>query len=354
LELWPDLCEQVAWRLLVLTEQLRPAMDALEQREDDPDRLGRLYQVDHGVTRMRRVARDLRVLAGRGGEEFAGHTTSLVDVIRVATSAIEHYDRVSIGPVAELAVVAYAADDVASVLAALADNATRYSPSVVRISAHLLADGGVMLRVEDAGLGIDPGWLAALNSTLDRPPSEIGALNGRHTGFPVVHRLASRHGLRVQLARREPRGLGAGGAVTGTIAMVVLPAPMLCEIPDAPSMTGIPAREPFAAAGAGSAAGAAAPGRLRRVDSPAADGTAGEDPASSGGQVAVTANGLPRRERASIRTPMRGRRLERGGRRDASGDSFAFAEDLRSFSAGQPAATAGADDHRSDGEGQEP
>ncbi len=227
---WAEVCEQFAWRLLVLTEQMRPVLDVLESGERDPDCLARLYEVDHGVTRMRRVARDLRVLAGRGGEEIAGHASSLLDVVRMAASAIEHYGRVSAGPVAELAVVAYAADDMASVLAALADNATRYSPSMVTVSAHLLADGSVMVRVEDGGLGMEPGWLAALNGTLAGPVPPAGVA-GRHTGFEVVRRLARRHGLRVQLARRDPPGPGAGGNVTGTIAMVGIPPALVCEIP---------------------------------------------------------------------------------------------------------------------------
>ncbi|MBO0789108.1 MAG: ATP-binding protein, partial [Actinobacteria bacterium] len=242
---WAELSEQIAWRLLVLTEQARPALDELEDGEDDPERLARLYQVDHAVTRIRRVARDLRVLADRGSEEVAGHTTSLLDVIRVAASAIEHYGRVTIGPVAELAVVPYAADDVASLLAALADNATRYSPSPVTVSAHLLADGSVMLRVEDAGLGIDSGGLDALNTALSGPVPSVGVLNGRHTGFAVIHRLARRHGLRVQLARRQPPGRAGAGSVSGTIAMAVIPAPLLCEIPGefAPAGRGIGQRQ---------------------------------------------------------------------------------------------------------------
>src|SRR5260370_13898162 len=172
-EAWEEICEQFAWRLLVLTEQLRPELDEMESCEEDPDRLARLYQVDHGVTRMRRVARDLRVLVGRGGEEIAGHPHSLLDVIRMAASAIEHYGRLSIGPVAELAVVAYAADDPASLLAALADNPTRYSPSPVAVSAHLPDDGRAMLRGAEAGLGTVPVWLAPLNHTQVGPPAPL-------------------------------------------------------------------------------------------------------------------------------------------------------------------------------------
>ncbi len=320
---WAEVCEQFAWRLLVLTEQMRPVLDVLESGERDPDCLARLYEVDHGVTRMRRVARDLRVLAGRGGEEIAGHATSLLDVVRMAASAIEHYGRVSVGPVAELAVVAYAADDMASVLAALADNATRYSPSMVTVSAHLLADGSVMVRVEDAGLGMEPGWLAALNGTLAGPVPPAGVA-GRHTGFEVVRRLARRHGLRVQLARRDPPGPGAGGNVTGTIAMVGIPPALVCEIPG-------PAPAPAAGE---RVSGPPAPAGSLPAWPPARRGPDPVVPPHRGpGQGA--GGRLPRREPGSVRVPSRRERAAAGqaAAPDPAAGGLAFAADLQAFGA---------------------
>ncbi len=343
-EAWADVCEQFAWRLLVLTEQLRPVLDGLESSENDPDRLARLYQLDHGVTRTRRVARDLRVLVGRGGEEIAEHTTSLLDVIRMAASAIEQYGRLSIGPVAELAVVAYAADDVASVLAALTDNATRYSPTQVTVSAHLLSDGGVMLRVEDTGMGIDTRWLAALNGVLDGPVPEAGVINGRHTGFTVVHRLARRHGLRVQLASRQPAGHG-GGAVSGTIAMVVVPAPLLCEIPDMPPAERQAGLRPAAA---GVPTSQPRPGRAPAQPGPAVP--------RQGRPASEHAEALPRREPKSVRTPSRRpRQAQPEAAPDPVADGLAFANDLRAFSAavssGQRAGNNAGADRPGDAEG---
>lgn len=330
---WGEVSEQFAWRLLVLTEQLRTALDDLEASEEDPDRLAQLYLVDHGVTRMRRVARDLRVLGGRASEEIAGHTTSLLDIIRMAASSIEHYSRVSIGPVAELAVVAYAADDVASLLAALTDNATRYSPSTVTVSAHLLADGGVMLRVEDTGLGIESGWLTGLNNVLAGPLPDPGIFNftGRHTGFAVVHRLARRHGLRVQLARREPPAGGAPGSASGTIAMVVVPASLLCEIPGQPLAPAAERRPPAVER----RALAAQPARPRPSRPPVLPATAAvtvppqDRPAREGASV------LPRREPGSVRTPARRTEpaAEQQDTPDPAADGLAFAADLQAFSA---------------------
>ncbi|MBA9003903.1 ATP-binding protein [Thermomonospora cellulosilytica] len=316
---WPVVAEQFALRMMLLAEELRPALDRLENDEDDPERLERLYRVDHAVTRMRRAARELRVLAGREGEELDGHTSSLVDVIRVATSAIERYTQVVIGTVAELAVVAYAADDVAALLAALLDNATRYSRGAVTVSGHLLQDGAVMLRIEDTGIGIDAGRLAEINRRLAGPVPQIDDQAGIHTGFPVVHRLARRHDIAVRLACRAAT---AGGGSGGTTAMVTVPAGLLCEIPAEP------AAPPAPEGGSAEPAEQGPSGHLTMVRQ--------VEPAAP-----VTPGGLPRRERASLRG--NGAAAGSGPAAPAAGDTTAeeaaaarrsFAADLDAFAAG--------------------
>jgi hypothetical protein len=220
---WPEICDQFGSRLLVLAEQVRTSLNALEAGEDDPDRLKRLYQVDHAVTRMRLASRQLRTLAGRDEERRAGFTTSLVDVIRMASSAIEWYHQVSIGPVTELAVLGYAADDIATLMSALLDNATRYSPGMVNVSCHLLEEGGVMFRIEDTGLGIARDQISRLNAAFAGAVPDVNESTARHTGFPVVHRIARKHSIGVRFASRRRPG-------TGTLAMVTVPPQLLCAI----------------------------------------------------------------------------------------------------------------------------
>ncbi len=220
---WPDICDQFGRRMLVLTEQLRASINELEAGEEDPERLWRLYRVDHAVTRMRLASRQLRTLAGRSERQLAGFTTSLLDVIRMAASAIERYTQVSVGRVTDLAVLGYAADDVAALIAALLDNATRYSPGPVTVSCHLLQEGGVMFRIEDAGSGLGPDQVATLNAIFAGPVPEVDEQTARHTGFPVVHRIARKHSIGVRLAARPLPGCG-------TVAMVLLPPQLLCEI----------------------------------------------------------------------------------------------------------------------------
>ena len=249
---WPQICDQFGSHLLVLAEQLRSSLNVLEAGEDDPERLKRLYQVDHAVTRMRLASRQLRTLAGRDDTRLAGFTTSLIDLIRMASSAIEWYPQVSVGPVAELAVPGYAADDVATLLSALLDNATRYSPGTVTVSCHLLQEGGVMFRVEDTGLGIGRDKVRRLNAAFAGPVPEVDESTARHTGFPVVHRLASKHSISVRFASRRQPG-------TGTLAMVILPPQLVCAIPAQPAPRPPAPAEPANEAAARSAASALPP-----------------------------------------------------------------------------------------------
>ncbi|MGP4023118.1 ATP-binding protein [Actinomadura sp. 3N407] len=324
---WPGVCEQFSQQVLLLAEQLRPSLDELEGEEEDPDRLQLLYQVDHAVTRMRRAAREMSVLAGSGIEEMAGHTTSLVDVVRLAESSIERYTQVVIGKVVELAVVAYAADDVASLAVVLMDNATRYSPSTVTVSAHLLDNGAVMMRIEDSGIGIAPDRLQDVNEMLAGPVRPIGPETARHTGFPVAHRLARKHGIGVRLACRP----AANGSPRGTVAMIVIPPALLCELVDEPPAP--PARSPRRdGARDRSMAHLTVAGPVQAPDSPAGLGPA-PAPGSDGPDP------LPRRQSMSLRrsepkaeptATLRSETAAAGG--EASARSFA--DDLEAFTTG--------------------
>lgn len=224
---WPETMDQFGLQLLTLAEEMRMSLDELEADEGDPERLQRLYKVDHAVTRMRRASRDLRTLAGRAEDEMGGVDTSLLDVIRMALSSIERYTQVTIGRVTEFSVIGYAADDVACLLAALLDNATKYSPGTVSVSAHLSDDGSVLFRVEDTGIGIPASAVEPLNAVLAGAVPQLDERSGRHTGFPVVHRIARKHAIGVRLASRPSPS-------SGTIVMVTVPPQLLCELPVEP------------------------------------------------------------------------------------------------------------------------
>ncbi|HEX3649099.1 MAG TPA: ATP-binding protein, partial [Pseudonocardiaceae bacterium] len=193
-------CATIALRDLNLVDSLLAQLEQLEASEDDPDALAQLYGLDHLATRLRRNAENLRVLAGQEAGGSSDETSSLLDVIRAALSSIEQYPRVEVGRVAPLAVVGFAADDISRLLAELLDNATTQSPPTVTVlvSAHLTERGSVLLRVEDAGIGMPDERQQELNDWLTEPPLlDSGAIE--HMGLAVVRRLAHKHNARVTL-----------------------------------------------------------------------------------------------------------------------------------------------------------
>ena len=101
-------------------------------------------------------------------------------------------------------------------MAALLDNATRYSPGTVTVSGHLLEDGGVMFRVEDTGIGLGPDQVAALNAVFAGPVPDVTSGPGGTPGSPSC--TGSRASTRS--ASGSPR---AHCPSSGTVAMVTLP-----------------------------------------------------------------------------------------------------------------------------------
>lgn len=335
---WPDICDQFGLHLLVLAEQLRASLDELEVDEADPERLHRLYKVDHAVTRMRRASRDLRTLAGRSEEELAGFTTSLLDVIRMAASAIERYTQVSVGRVTDLAVLGYAADDVGALMAALLDNATRYSPGTVTVSGHLLEDGGVMFRIEDTGIGFGPDQVATLNAAFAGPVPDVDERTGHHTGFPVVHRIARKHSIAVRLASRPL-------PASGTVAMVTLPPHLLSEIPaedtPPPEPASGPRAQPSAEFAARPSPVADMPRRQRSRPAAEPQRSAAPEPRTAVAQTAAQisepqATELPRREPGSLRggEPRPAEAAAPLSQRQQEAARRAFADELSAFAAG--------------------
>lgn len=224
---WPALCEQFALRILSAAYQTGGQLAAVEADEQDPGRLAQFYRIDHANTRIRRQAENLLVLAGRPVDDAGRQITSLVDVVRAASSAIEHYSRVRLGILAHLAVVDFAADDVIRILTEVLDNATRFSPpnAPVTVSAHLTEAGSVLMRVEDSGLGFSPGQLRDVNAMLaSAMPLAVAGARANRLGLLVVQRLAAAHRIGVRLTARP------GG---GTTATALLPAGLLCEVPSA-------------------------------------------------------------------------------------------------------------------------
>ncbi|MFI9205987.1 nitrate- and nitrite sensing domain-containing protein [Streptomyces sp. NPDC053048] len=188
----------------------------LENNEADPDQLENLFRLDHLATRMRRNGENLLILAGEEPGRRWDQPIPLVDVLRAATSEVEAYERIELSGVPEAEIHGLAVTDLVHLLAELLENATSFSSphTKVRVTATRLPDGRVMVEIHDKGIGLTAEDFADINHKLANPPTVDAAISQR-MGLFVVGRLATRHGIRVQL---RPSGEQAG-----TTSLVMLP-----------------------------------------------------------------------------------------------------------------------------------
>jgi signal transduction histidine kinase len=194
-----------------LVERQLRLIDRLEQSEQDPERLGSLFQMDHLATRMRRNSENLLVLAGH--DETARRWTEpapVVDVLRAAVSEIEQYERVTMDVQPGLALRGQAVSDAVHLLAEIIENATTFSAADTRVnvSGRSLTSGGFLLEITDSGVGMTADELAHENWRLDNPPT-VDISVSRRMGLFVVGRLAAKHNIRVRLRPSEAGGLTA-------------------------------------------------------------------------------------------------------------------------------------------------
>ncbi|MEU6073024.1 nitrate- and nitrite sensing domain-containing protein [Micromonospora sp. NPDC047074] len=209
----------LARRSQILVDRLIGHLDRLERGEEDPDRLAELFQLDHLATRMRRNDENLLVLAGADSTRVQREPAALIDVLRAAQSEVEHYTRIEFGVIdRDIEVAAHAVNDLVHLVAELFDNATAFSPpdSHVMVEARRVGDRA-SLYVEDRGIGISAEQLGELNERLATPP-QVDVAVSRMMGLVVVARLASRHGVKVELRPGTDRG---------TVAEVVMPTSVL-------------------------------------------------------------------------------------------------------------------------------
>ncbi|MEV4713635.1 nitrate- and nitrite sensing domain-containing protein [Micromonospora sp. NPDC049374] len=268
----------LARRSQILVDRLIGHLDRLERGEEDPDRLAELFQLDHLATRMRRNDENLLVLAGADSTRVQREPAALIDVLRAAQSEVEHYTRIEFGVIdRDIEVAAHAVNDLVHLVAELFDNATAFSPpdSQVLVEARRVGDRA-SLYVEDRGIGISGEQLTDLNERLATPP-QVDVAVSRMMGLVVVARLASRHGVKVEL---RP------GGDRGTVAEVTLPPTVL--VPRA--LSGRGQQPPALPAAAGPSSGPApAFGALAALGNGAHPPAppAAHTPGSSGNQVTL-------------------------------------------------------------------
>jgi hypothetical protein len=213
-----DVFLNIARRSQALLHRQLTLLDRMERRTTQPQELEDLFRLDHMATRMRRHAEALVILAGSTPGRGWRHPVPVIDVVRGATSEIEDYTRVTLDRLPEVRIVGRAVGDLIHLLAELLENAASFAPphTRVRISAEIVGQG-LALQVEDRGLGMNDTELLEANIRLNEPPAFDPAHSAR-LGLLVVSKLASRHGISVQL-RHSPYG--------GVTAVVLVPSELV-------------------------------------------------------------------------------------------------------------------------------
>ncbi|PKV94929.1 signal transduction histidine kinase [Amycolatopsis echigonensis] len=214
----------IAHRSQVIVHRQLKVLDAAERKQEDPDQLDTLFQLDHLSTRARRNAENLIILGGGQPGRQWRNPVSLVELVRGAAAETEHFARVKTAKLPDVAVRGPVVGDLVHLLAELIDNATSFSPPESRVELRGNVVGkGVVIEVEDQGLGIEPEQADEFNAMLADPPDfGIMALSDEpRLGLFVVARLASRHGISVHLR---------DSAYGGTRAIVLVRKDLLAPI----------------------------------------------------------------------------------------------------------------------------
>lgn len=211
----------VALRTQSLVGRQLRALDAMETRHQDPDVLGDLFALDHLATRLRRYEENLVILSGHQPGRRWSKPVRVVDIVRSAVGEVEDYERIDVHMSSELLLEGAAVGAVIHLLAELLENATTFSPPRTPVEVRgMPVAKGLVVEIEDRGLGMAEDDYAALNTELEQPRAfdMVALAEDVRLGLFVVARLAERHGIGVTL-RASPYG--------GTLAIVFLPEELI-------------------------------------------------------------------------------------------------------------------------------
>ncbi|NLT56343.1 MAG: histidine kinase [Actinomycetales bacterium] len=218
----------IARRSQAVVHRQLELLDQAERTQEDPDQLGVLFQLDHLATRSRRNAENLIILAGEQPGRRWRKPVSLVQVVRSAIAETEQYTRVATVRLPGCWLDGTVVADLVHIVAELVDNAVVFGPPTSRVEVRGNVVGrGVVIEVEDQGIGIAPDQLGRLNAMLRAAPdfSIMALADEPRLGLFVVARLAARHGIQVTLSESPIYG--------GTRAVVLIPSTLIAETPTA-------------------------------------------------------------------------------------------------------------------------
>ncbi|PBC77479.1 histidine kinase/DNA gyrase B/HSP90-like ATPase [Streptomyces sp. TLI_235] len=221
-------CATAAGRVQALATSMHAELREMQHRHGE-DVLGDLLELDHATAQVGRMADSIAVLTGaRSGRRWT-KPIGVESILRGALGRIGAYQRVRLHNASTAAVAGFAAEGVMHVLAELLDNAANFSapPSEVHVYVEE-AHSGLVVTVEDGGLGLSDSWLRRAEQAVSAQPLDLSALSaGTRLGLAVVGSLARKHGLSISF-RPSARG-GTGVVVLVPEQLISHPAPALAR-----------------------------------------------------------------------------------------------------------------------------
>ncbi|MFJ2192659.1 sensor histidine kinase [Kitasatospora sp. NPDC087861] len=298
-------CATAAGRVQALATSMHAELREMQHRHDE-EVLGDLLRLDHSTAQAGRMADGIAVLAGaRSGRRWA-KPIAVESVLRGALGRIGAYQRVRLHNASTAAVAGFAAEGVMHALAELLDNATNFSAPPAEVHVYVEeVSAGLVITVEDSGLGLSDSWLRRAERAVSAEPLDLTTLSaGTRLGLAVVGVLARKHGLQISF---RPSARGGTGVVMLIPQQLVThpapasePAPVPAQAPVAESARPalIPARPaPAPLPPAPTAAGVRPPAVAGpAVPAPTVPAQATPVPAAAG-PARITGSGLPQRRR---------------------------------------------------------
>lgn len=174
-------------------------IEALKGDLVDAGQVAAVFQLERLAGKIRRNNENLVALSRDGTEDETGPVPA-GDLLRAAVSEIEHRHRVDVQPPRSARIVGRARGDLTRLLAELLDNATTLSgpETRVKLDTNVSEGGGLLIDVEDSGVGMTDAEIAAANARL-AGRATLDPAGSSPLGLLVVGHLALRHGLTVSL-----------------------------------------------------------------------------------------------------------------------------------------------------------
>jgi signal transduction histidine kinase len=188
----------ISRRLQRRADSMMVSLDGLEHDEQDPDKLKKLFDLDHIATLIRRLIFNLQILAGGPGGRPRDGAVPLSDLLRAAGQEIDDYTRIQPVDVDDsVRVNGEVADLLVHLLAELLDNAAGFSPpsAPVVVEARRVGDQ-LHIQIRDAGAGMTEADLEAARSRVANP--RLDYRTTQRMGLPVVGTIAEHLGLKIE------------------------------------------------------------------------------------------------------------------------------------------------------------